>query len=45
MRPASGGALGVYYALVIYVRVAADRAGRSTIAMCTQLAGGPISRL
>ena len=33
-----------YYALVIYVRAAVDRTGRSTADICTQLAGGPIAR-
>jgi hypothetical protein len=29
------------YALIIYVRAAADRTGRSTADICTQLAGDP----
>jgi hypothetical protein len=33
-----------YYALVIYVRAAVDRTGRSPADICTQLAGGPIAR-
>jgi hypothetical protein len=33
-----------YYALVIYVRAAADRTGRSMGDICTQLAAGPITR-
>jgi hypothetical protein len=33
-----------HYALVIYVRAAADRTGQSTADICTQLAGDPTTR-